>query len=47
MFPITIHLPKRLEIGAGAAAKVGEFAGEAARVFVLATPHTAAFVDNL
>jgi alcohol dehydrogenase class IV len=47
MFPITIHLPKRLEIGAGAAAKVGEFAVEAARVFVLATPHTAAFVDHL
>ena len=43
---ITIHLPKRLEIGAGASARVGEiFTAE--RVFVLATPHTAAFADKL
>ncbi|WP_128255684.1 iron-containing alcohol dehydrogenase [Falsirhodobacter deserti] len=43
---ITIHLPKRLEIGAGAAAKAGALF-DAARPFVLATPHTAAFVDRL
>ncbi|WP_435169880.1 iron-containing alcohol dehydrogenase [Falsirhodobacter sp. 1013] len=43
---ITIHLPKRLEIGAGASARVGEvFAAQ--RAFVLATPHTAAFADKL
>lgn len=46
MRKITIHLPKRLEIGAGASARVGEiFAAE--RVFVLATPHTAGFADKL
>ncbi|MCJ8141095.1 iron-containing alcohol dehydrogenase [Falsirhodobacter halotolerans] len=43
---ITIHLPKRLEIGAHAATKVGEVFG-AARTFVLATPHTQGFVDQL
>ncbi|MDH2328439.1 iron-containing alcohol dehydrogenase [Cereibacter sp. SYSU M97828] len=41
---ITIHLPKRLEIGAGAVARVGAMQG---RAFVLATPHTASFVDRL
>ncbi|AYF00726.1 alcohol dehydrogenase [Paracoccus yeei] len=44
---ITLHLPKRLEIGAGAVAKVGPWAGETQRVFVLATPHTASFVERL
>ncbi len=44
---ITLHQPKRLEIGKGAAASLGPWAEEAERVFVLATPHTAAFVERL
>ncbi|MDB6454562.1 iron-containing alcohol dehydrogenase [Falsirhodobacter sp. 20TX0035] len=43
---ITIHLPKRLEIGAGASARVGQIV-EAERIFVLATPHTAVFAQKL
>lgn len=45
--PITLHQPRRLEIGANTAAHVGAWAEGAARIFVLATPHTAAFVDRL
>lgn len=45
--PITIHLPKRLEIGAGVVARAGEWANDAKRIFVLASPHTSAFVDRL
>lgn len=44
---ITLHQPKRLEIGAGAAARVGTWAEGARHVFVLATPHTSGFVDRL
>lgn len=44
---ITLHLPKRLEIGAGAVARVGAWAPDARRVLVLTTPHTVAFVDRL
>lgn len=44
---ITVHLPKRLEIGAGAVARVGEWAGKPQRVFVLTTPHTIAFADKM
>lgn len=44
---ITVHQPKRLEIGAGAAARVGIWAEGAQRTFVLATPHTSGFVDKL
>ncbi|MFH5775549.1 iron-containing alcohol dehydrogenase [Paracoccus sp. NGMCC 1.201697] len=44
---ITLHLPKRLEIGAGAVRKVGEWAADARRVFVLTTPHTTEFVARL
>jgi alcohol dehydrogenase class IV len=44
---ITLHQPKRLEIGAGASARVGVWAEEAERAFVLATPHTSGFVDRL
>lgn len=44
---ITLHQPKRLEIGAGAAARVGDWAMGAERAFVLATPHTSGFVDRL
>ena len=45
--PITLHLPPRIEIGAGSVARVGEWAGDAARILVLASPHTAGFVDRL
>ena len=44
---ITLHQPKRLEIGAGASARVGTWAEDAQRIFVLATPHTSGFVDRL
>ena len=44
---ITLHQPKRLEIGAGASARVGTWAEGAERVFVVATPHTSGFVDRL
>lgn len=44
---ITLHQPKRLEIGAGAAARLGLWATGFSRIFVLATPHTAGFVDRL
>lgn len=44
---ITLHQPRRLEIGAGASARVGDWARDAGRIFVLATPHTAAFIDRL
>ena len=44
---ITLHQPKRLEIGAGASARVGAWAEDAQRIFVLATPHTSGFVDRL
>ena len=47
--PITLHLPPRLEIGAGSSARTGAWATAAGaeRIFVLATPHTAAFVERL
>jgi alcohol dehydrogenase class IV len=44
---ITLHQPKRLEFGAGAAARLGEFAQPYARILVLATPHTAGLVSRL
>jgi alcohol dehydrogenase len=44
---ITLHQPKRLEFGAGAAARLGEFAHPYARILVLATPHTAGLVSRL
>lgn len=45
--PITLHQPKRLEIGAGASAKLGEWAAGIKRVLVIATEHTVGFVDRL
>ncbi|WP_313614447.1 iron-containing alcohol dehydrogenase [Agrobacterium sp.] len=45
--PITLHQPKRLEIGAGASAKLGEWASGASRILVIATEHTLGFVDRL
>lgn len=44
---ITMHLPKRIEIGSGAAGKVGDWVGEGARVLVIAQPVTAGMVDSL
>ena len=44
---ITLHLPKRLEIGAGAVAMVGAWAPDAKNVLVLTTPHTVGFVERL
>ncbi|WP_349294691.1 iron-containing alcohol dehydrogenase (plasmid) [Thioclava sp. 'Guangxiensis'] len=42
---ITLHQPKRLEIGAGSCAKLGEM--EAARPLVIASRPTAQYVDRL
>lgn len=44
---ITIHQPKRLEIGVGAAAKVGIWAELAKRPLVIASGPTAQYVDRL
>lgn len=45
--PITLHQPRRLEIGAGAAAKLGEWASGAARPLVIASGPTEAYADRL
>lgn len=44
---ITLHQPKRLETGAGAAARVGEWVKGFDRILVIASPRTAQFVDAL
>ncbi|WP_425098706.1 iron-containing alcohol dehydrogenase [Tropicibacter sp. S64] len=44
---ITLHLPKRIEIGTGSAAKVGEWVGEGQRVLVIAQPVTVPMVESL
>lgn len=44
---ITLHQPKRLEIGAGASARVGAWAQDARNVLIVASPHTAGFADRL
>ncbi|WP_437376860.1 iron-containing alcohol dehydrogenase [Inquilinus limosus] len=44
---ITLHQPKRLEIGAGAARRLGEWASGCRRILVLAAEHTRGFVDRL
>jgi alcohol dehydrogenase class IV len=44
---IILHQPRRLEIGAGAAARLGDWATGYSRVLVLATPHTAGLVARL
>ncbi|MAQ84979.1 MAG: alcohol dehydrogenase [Maritimibacter sp.] len=44
---ITLHLPKRIEIGKGAAERLGDWAKPYARVFVVAQPVTAPMVDKL
>jgi alcohol dehydrogenase class IV len=45
--PITLHLPKRLEIGAGTASRLGAWAADFDRVLVIAMPRSAPFVDKL
>lgn len=44
---ITLHQPKRLEFGMGAAARLGEWASGYSRILVLASPQTAPMVDRL
>ncbi len=44
---ITLHQPKRLEIGAGAAATLGNWADGAERVLVIACDHTDTYVERL
>ncbi|MDZ4093900.1 MAG: iron-containing alcohol dehydrogenase, partial [Paracoccaceae bacterium] len=44
---ITLHQPRRLEIGVGAAARLGEWAAGYRRILVLASPHTAGLVARL
>ncbi|MFN3226058.1 MAG: iron-containing alcohol dehydrogenase [Hyphomicrobiales bacterium] len=45
--PITLHQPKRVEIGRGAAARVGYWATGAQRCLVIANPVTADYADRL
>ncbi len=45
--PVTLHLPKRTEIGNGAAARLSDWASGYSRVLVLATNSTARMVDRL
>ncbi|MCD7059712.1 iron-containing alcohol dehydrogenase [Pelagibacterium xiamenense] len=44
---ITLHQPKRLEIGAGASERLGEWAADFDTVLVFATEHTDRYVDRL
>lgn len=44
---ITIHQPRRLEIGAGAAAKVGEWASFSTRTLIVATTATVQYAERL
>lgn len=39
--PILIHQPRRLAVGAGTVAQVGDWAGKTASTLVIATPLTA------
>ncbi|MCH4562075.1 iron-containing alcohol dehydrogenase [Halomonas sp. EGI 63088] len=45
--PITIHQPQQLEVGTGAAARLGAWAAGARRPLVIAGEHTAGYVDAL
>ena len=45
--PITLHLPSRVEIGAGCAARLGGWAEGCARILVIASRSTGAMVDHL
>ncbi len=44
---ITLNLPPRIEIGQGAAARLGDWAAEFSRVLVIAQPITAGMVERL
>ncbi|PJF09314.1 iron-containing alcohol dehydrogenase [Pseudorhodobacter sp. MZDSW-24AT] len=44
---ISLHQPRRLDIGANSTARVGGWARDAASIFILATPQTAAFAERL
>ncbi len=44
---ITLHLPKRFEVGTGTAARLGDWAPEGGRVLVIAQPITAGMVGKL
>jgi alcohol dehydrogenase class IV len=41
---ITLHLPKHIEIGAGAASRLGQWAADAQRILVIAQPVTAPMI---
>lgn len=43
---ITLHMPRRIEIGAGAITRVGEWAGDG-RTLVIASPATVGYLDRL
>ena len=45
--PITLHQPKRLEVGVGTAATLGDWAADAKRPFVIAGGPTAHYVERL
>jgi len=45
--PITLHLPKRFEVGAGAAARLGDWAAGFSSVLVIAQPVTRPLVERL
>ncbi len=45
--PILIHQPRRLSVGAGTVAHVGDWAGKTASTLVIATPLTAKFAERL
>jgi alcohol dehydrogenase class IV len=44
---ITLHQPKRLEFGRGAASRLGDWAAGYARILVLASPQTAGLIGKL
>ncbi|MGP6086367.1 iron-containing alcohol dehydrogenase [Antarctobacter jejuensis] len=45
--PIALHLPKRIEVGSGTAARLGAWLQGTPRVLVIASPSTASLVDRL
>ncbi|WP_424929684.1 iron-containing alcohol dehydrogenase [Amaricoccus tamworthensis] len=45
--PITLHFPKRIEVGSGTAATVGDWAEDLSPVLVITSNSTAAMVDRL
>lgn len=44
---ITLHMPPRIEIGAGAAGSVGQWTQGHERILIIASPHTKAFAEKL